>query len=317
MALLENERACVVRVQFLRLPGLKIQFVYPLRTFSLFVMLLGLSKVYAGTPEDLSPKEKAEIAQMDLAPGEKAIYERGVALNKAFALYGLKTFRGYHAEIISIRPAANGAGSEVELRTKLEFTHESGKPWYYGGKSYDIPSRILRLHWPDARPFPFCVGFWVNAYADSKDRVQRISVTPFDYSSIAALRRMPSGLWEICMGTGANGKKVYLLLQPDYVDLDCIFEIEWNVKYGLAFGHFGGVYGGGAIVETEGKGKNWPGWPLANVPGRHVRPGRDGWERYETVLDQGRAAPGGVTRLIPAAQYIAGSDWDVERPLSP
>jgi len=303
MASLENERACVVRVQFLRLPGLKIQFVCPLRTFSLLVLLLGLSKLCAGAPEDLSPEERARIAENGSSwPYREVTYEQGVALNKAIALYGLKTLRRYSAVVVSIKPAAAGSGAEIELRADTFLTHRSNSPWDYVGERRPVPPRTLHWHWPDGHAFPFCIGYRLDAYANVNDQVQRASSgTICDECSIIAMRTSSKGFREICLGCYINNKKTYFLLQPDHLNIDESIEIEWNVKHGLSIGHFTTPYGGEFVFEGEAGGKNWLGWPLINVPGKYVRPGRDGWQAYRSHK----------LGIIPAKQYLAYPAWDV------
>lgn len=275
-----------------RMPSLKTQAV-----FALLAMLLS-SIVHAAEPVNLSQDETIR-------------YERGKALNKEIALYGLDTLRHYKAKVVSIKPAASGSnGSDIELSTQTALVHESGKPWFHC-KEQTIKARTLRWHWPDNRPVPVCLGFWIDAYADAEDRVLRISLEPGIsdmYIYVVALRKIRSdGPWEICIATiDSRDKKSFLALQPEYLNFeDRVLQVEWNPKHGLAISNFRVKFAEGdeGNHESEGQAKNWPGWPLANVPGKYVRPGRDGWKGYSTVLLEG-----GMIRLISAVQYIGTSD---------
>ena len=283
-------------------------------------MLGGLNfALQAEIPKSLSPGDRQYYDQVEaynkFSPDERSRYEHGVALDKTIALYGLATLSHYNATVVSIKPAVGGGGggAEIELHTQTALHNESNCSW-----SYTVPQpiapRILHWHWPDARPVPACVSLEVEAYADSKDRVRRIffNVAP----GVIAMRRMtPNGPWEVLIAAhaGARGEnKAYLLLQPDHFNLGG-FEIEWNAEYGLALSLFQTKYGGGGINENEGDSKNWPGWSVTNLPGSHVRPGRDGWElsKEPTTAIARRNIDKATLRLVPARQYIATSDgWD-------
>jgi len=177
---------------------------------ALHLMLLS-SIVHAATPVNLSPDEKIR-------------YERGVALNREIALYGLDTLHHYKARVVSIKPAANGSsGAEIELRTQTALVH-NGKSWF-DCKEQPIKARTLRWHWPDNRPVPVCPGFWIDAYADADDHVERISLEPgiSDMSIyVVALRKIKAdGPWEVCVATSdARDKKSFIALQPDYLNFE-------------------------------------------------------------------------------------------------
>jgi hypothetical protein len=258
-----------------------------------------------------------QAAPPNLSADEKTRYERGAALNKEIAHYGLDTLRHYKARVVSIKSAASGKnGADIELRTQTALVH-NGELWFHS-KEQPITPRTLRWHWPDNRPVPVCPGFWIDAYADAEDRVQRISLEPgiSDMSIyVVALRKIGlDGRWEICIATSdARDKKSFIALQPDYLNVeDRVFQVEWNAKHGLAISNFRVKYAEGdeGNHESEGQAKNWPGWPLANVPGKYVRPGRDGWKGYWTLASESNQAwqDGGMVRLIPAAQYIGTSN---------
>lgn len=232
----------------------------------------GLSTVRAESPEDLANE---------------------------IAFYGLKSLTWYGAEVVSIKPESGGPGAEIELRADALLIHASGKPWDHIGERRPIPPRILRWHWPNTRFVPVVKGLLVTAYANAQDQVQRVRWETIDTCSIVAVRRTkPRGFWEICLGCHF-GKKTYLLLQPNYLNLDGSLEVQWNAKHGLALGNFQGPYGGESVFEAEVGGRNWAGWPLKNAPGQYIRPGRDGWEVYRGNVD------------IPAEQFVGSPPVEV------
>jgi hypothetical protein len=99
---------------------------------------------------------------------------------------------------------------------------------------------------------------------------------------------MPRGFWELCVQTGGVDRK-FLVLQPDYVNLagGGVIQIEWTIKRGLAVSHFSPKdppTGGDGEYEEEKHSQNWPGMPVINLPGFHVRPGRDGWKTIGALL---------------------------------
>jgi hypothetical protein len=325
--------------------------VLPFRwTFSLLVFL-GLCAAQAAAPEEgnnshlpqfdsagnyigicgcttYNNDPTVDAAPPDLGPDEKARFERGVALNKEIALYGLKTLRHYKAKVVSIYPATSGTtGTEVELRIQTALVHQRGAPWCTF-EQHPTPPQTLRWHWPDSRPVPACIGLLVDVYTDPRDRIQRVSF--HDEASITALRKtMPGGLWELCIhwfGGNFVGSK-FLVLQPDYVNLAGLYgenlHIEWTSKHGLAVSHFtprNPAIGGPSDLEKEHRSKNWPGFPLVNVPGGYVRPGRDGWKDLETVMKQSPNSNWDVKalRLTSPNQFIATSlGWEVQYPWSP
>jgi len=272
---------------------MNFRFIAFFRAVSISGLLWGISfTLWAEMPKDLSPDERTR-------------YEQGEALDKAIALYGLATLRHYSATVVSIKTASTGSGLDIELKTKAALRHEAGKPWY-DFESQPIASRSLHWHWPDARPAPACVGFEVEAYADGQDNVQRISknVSP----GLVAMRRMtPNGSWEILIACTMGNKRKYLVLQPDHLNIDG-FELEWTAEYGLALSVFQSEYGDGGEDENENHGSNWPGWSLVNIAGQHVRPGREGWERIETITPKQYSDKTSLN-LVPAGQYIGDSDW--------
>lgn len=242
---------------------------------------------------------------LSTAQAQKATDERGAVINKEIAFYGLKSLTRYGAEVVAIKPEADGSGAEIELQADALLIHASGKPWFHIGERRPIPQRILRWRWPRTRFVPVDKGLLVTAYVNAQDEVQRVSWQTVDLCSVIALRRAkPSGFWEICLGCNFD-KKTYLLLQPNYLNLDGSLEVEWNVKHGLALGHFKDPYGGESVFEGEVGGRNWAGWPLKNAPGQYVRPGRDGWEPYRSRVH------------IPAAQYVGPPPVEVVSPWSP
>ena len=294
-------------------------------------------KIRAEMPMDLSPQEKERLyialherKPPELSKEDKNRYERGIALNKAIAFYGLRTLSHYKAKIVSIKPSPRGIGLEIELQTKSALIHKSGKPWY-AFEQHLISPRLLRWYWPNVRPVPASVGLWVDAYADGKDDVQRISINQSicgqDRSVVALRRATPSGLWEFCYEFSIDGKNIYLLIQPDYVNLFGE-EIEWTTKYGLAVSRF--VFaepsiGGSSDIEQEIRDSKGPGWPVANSRGGHVVPGRDGWKTGGFGLGQAMSqcensipTEACMLRVINPGQYIESCNgWDVLRPLSP
>jgi|ERR1041385_8337738 hypothetical protein len=271
----------------------------------MFVGFLVCETAYAAAPNNLLPEERTR-------------YERGVSLNKEIALYGLETLVCYKAQVVSIKPATEGAqGSDIELRTQTKLTQEPGKPWFRRIEQ-PLPPRTLHWHWPDNRPIPVCAGFWIEAYADAENRVRRICMEPGVISAgiyLVAQRRMKADApWEICLVIYPyKGKKSYLVLQPDFLNFeDRVFQIEWNEARGLAVSNFRVKYAEGdeGNHEVEGQGKSWLGWPLANIAGRYVRPGRDGWKSYWTVARESNEAwqNGGMIRLIAPGQYIGTTE---------
>jgi hypothetical protein len=303
---------------------MKIEFMAFCRTVSILGMLGGLSSTLrAQMPKDFSPDNpkayEEAVAYNKISPDERMRYDQGEALDKAIALYGLATLRHYSATVVSIKPAPAGGGLEIELTTKMALRHKAGEPWYVFD-SQPIASRRLHWHWPDARPAPAYVGFEVEAFADERNRVQRIS----ECLGLIAMRRIkPNGPWEILvvrddasglsrrelaeLAAHGGAKTHYMVLQPDHLNL-LGFELEWTAEYGLALSLFRSEYGGDDEDENENHGSDWSGWSLANVAGQHVRPGRDGWQTLKTVL--ANDYPEKVSlRLLPPGQYIGRSNW--------
>ena len=305
--------------------GMKPTFPLLRCAFSLFIFLnvcqaqvADLADTHVCGCTNYEPNPSVNITLSQLSPEEKVRYERGIALNKEIALYGLNTLRHYKAQVVSIKPAADGTGAEIELRAQTALIHKNGAPWCTF-EQRPTSKRTLRWLWRDSHPVPVFAGLWVSAYADAKDNVQRVS--QYQESYITAIREtMPQHFWELCIKTYATPaivcqsferdaitsercrncsgtlsahrhQEIYSLLQPNYVNLAGLvgegLQVEWTVKHGLAISHFtprNPAIGGDGVMEKENHSKNWPGFALINVAGRYVRPGRDGWQKLGTVF---------------------------------
>jgi hypothetical protein len=220
-----------------------------------------------------------------------------------------RNFKSYTG-ILRVTPSLNGT-SEIVLQGTEGAGNFDTEFLTNGGPTPEdrLPEgeKTFSMVWTENRPVPFCDGCQVRFGVDSRNQIQAIVARADEY---LAVRKGTDGLVEVVLGVGtfnwATGQrdmsKPKLYVVPDYLDLTVTFiiNVTWSKKMGIAIVD-GPNIAGDSADEVEALRLRQAGWPMANMPGMRVLPGRDGWMLYKNV-PQGDGVQ--YETFIPPQQHI-------------
>lgn len=147
------------------------------------------------------------------------------------------------------------------------------------------------------RPVPVIVGMgmWFTAQDDGDVTAAFIGETLLPY-----YRKNSNGLIEVLLHKEiSDGKKVWLRVLPDRINLMDYVTMAWSRQHGLVLSMFDA---GGSETEEESTTARTKGLPMANVPGERIQIGRDGWKKTPPDLSHERSKG-----VVPPQQYIGAA----------